>query len=98
MAPASVFLSHAGEQKREFVGFLYQTLYEENISVFLDEDSLTLGDQAWEKIVYNLKAAPVGAQPASYRLEQSTLTDEQRRYVSLRWVACPSHCIRAGVA
>ena len=40
---ASVFLSHAGEQKKVFVDFLYQALIEEGITVFMDEPSLVPG-------------------------------------------------------
>ena len=62
---ASVFLSHAGEQKTEFAAVLYHTLCEENIDVFFDDNSLTLGDHAWPKIVRNLQAVPVGARLAA---------------------------------
>ena len=56
-----MFLSHAGEQKKVFVDFLYHVLTEEGISVFMDEPSLVPGDpNAWDSIVEALEAAAVG--------------------------------------
>ena len=58
----SVFLSHAGEQKKVFVDSLYHVLTEEGISVFMDEPSLVPGTpEAWDSIVEALQTAAVGA-------------------------------------
>ena len=58
---ASVFLSHAGEQKKIFVDILYHALTYERIPVFLDEYSLVPGTPgSWERIVEALEAAAVG--------------------------------------
>ena len=56
-----MFLSHAGEQKKVFVDFLYSVLTEEGISVFMDEPSLTPGtSESWQSIVEALRSAAVG--------------------------------------
>ena len=61
MSQASVFLSHAGEQKKVFVDVLYHLLTEERIRVFMDEPSLVPGTpESWNTIVRNLKTAAVG--------------------------------------
>ena len=56
----SVFLSHAGEQKRIFVDFVYEALKEEGVAVFMDESSLRCGDTAWPTITAALQGACVG--------------------------------------
>ena len=57
----SVFLSHAGEQKKIFVDVLYHVLTEEGMSVFMDEHSLAPGTpEAWQSIVGALNSAAVG--------------------------------------
>ena len=63
-AQASVFLSHAGEQKKVFVDFLHGLLTEDppGLLVFLDEYSLIPGTpDSWHSIVDALKVAAVGA-------------------------------------
>ena len=56
-----MFLSHAGEQKKEFVDFLYNLFTEERIPVFMDEPSLVPGTpDSWNSIVQALKTAAVG--------------------------------------
>ena len=57
----SVFISHAGEQKKEFVNVLNLALAEEGIYPFVDEHSLEPGTpEAWDNIVETLKTAAVG--------------------------------------
>ena len=58
---AKVFLCHAGEQKLIFVEYLSHALRVEGISVFLDKESLKLGDTAPVEIFACLETVPVGA-------------------------------------
>ena len=60
----SVFLSHAGQQKRIFVDHVYEALREEGVAVFMDESSLRLGDTAWLTITAALQGAVVGVTQA----------------------------------
>ena len=77
----SVFISHAGEQKKGFVDVLYHALTEEGISVFVDEHSLVPGTpEAWESIIEALTAAAVGV---------ARCADTQVAYDPL---CCPAHC------
>lgn len=64
-AQATVFLSHAGEQKKVLVDFLYNVLTEEGISVFMDEPSLVPGtSESRKSIVEALRLAAVGVPSA----------------------------------
>ena len=56
----SVFLSHAGEQKKVIVDYLYHALKEENIPVFMDEHSLVPGTAGWDSVIAELCNAAVG--------------------------------------
>jgi hypothetical protein len=57
-----VFISHAGEQKPEFVEFLREKFQQSypTVEVFVDEHSLDVGDEALKKIVAALGEAFVG--------------------------------------
>jgi hypothetical protein len=57
-----VFLSHAGEEKREFVDFLWQEFGNcyPSMDVFLDEYSLPPGEKAMDNIHAALSDAFVG--------------------------------------
>jgi hypothetical protein len=60
-----VFLSHAGEQKRDFVDFLESRFktYHPAVNVFLDEYSLPKGGEAMDGICAALRDACVGGCP-----------------------------------
>ena len=56
-----VFLSHAGEQKKDFVDLIYAWLTEvHQLKCFLDEHDLRPGDQAWLQMEKSLRLASVG--------------------------------------
>ena len=95
---ASVFLSHAGEHKRGFVAYLGEALCDDNIGVFLDEKSLKPGDQAWERTIYNLKAAPVGARLATNCLKRPSLADTQCWLCFYGGAFYPYNALGTGVA
>ena len=47
-----VFLCHAGEQKKDYVSWLYKALIDKGVSVFFDELSLPKGEINYEHILY----------------------------------------------
>ena len=56
-----VFLSHAGEQKKDFVDLMHAWLTEvHRLKCFLDEHSLRRGDFSWEQMEKSLRLAAVG--------------------------------------
>ena len=96
-----VFLCHAGEQKRIFVDYINHALLAEEIAVFMDEDSLRLGDTASQEIFACLKTVPVGAatsstlpQPQVSRLVAVTLLLYTEQY--WRSSICFSTCSGGG--
>ena len=59
--PYDVFLSHAGEQKKEFVDTVCTLLTEvHSIRTFVDEHELQPGDAAWPAMEAALREAAVG--------------------------------------
>ena len=60
-AKLDVFLSHAGEQKKDFVDLIHAWLTEVyRLKCFLDEHSLRRGDYAWLQMEKSLRLASVG--------------------------------------
>jgi len=55
-----VFLSHAGTEKREIVSHIYESLKSAGLRVFVDYDSLKLGNYATTEMVEAAWSAPVG--------------------------------------
>jgi hypothetical protein len=63
-----VFLSHAGEQKRDFVSCVYTNLKAWNVRAFLDELSMQPGERSNMRAIQQaLQDAAVGEVPAKQR-------------------------------
>jgi hypothetical protein len=57
-----VFICHAGEQKQDFVDYMYTHLTNiHGLCVFVDEHSLKVGAHARVQMPHSLDAATVGA-------------------------------------
>ena len=62
-----VIICHAGEQKLDFVDYMHKHLTEiHGLSVFVDEHSLKVADQARIKMQQSLDAATVGTSCLSF--------------------------------
>ena len=66
-SPHLVFLSHAGEQKREFVDLIRSHLKSQGVEAFLDEHALQQGQRNATAMEAALRKAPVGACMGSAR-------------------------------
>jgi hypothetical protein len=73
------FLSHAGEEKKEFVDCLNTILKHagSNLNIFMDERSLQPGDDGWDVIELAARTSRVGKQTQSNHTYKFGFGDEE---------------------